>query len=83
MPFLLGLVRSSVARSENLDQHMVAAKTESGRLRRHARSGAPKLMGEDGAAGRGDGLRRGDESIDAAAVEPRQPARLHEGASPI
>ena len=37
-------------RSENLDQHMIAAKTEGRRLRRYTRGRTPELVGDNRAA---------------------------------
>ena len=45
---------------------------------RHTRSGAFELVGEDSAAGRDCALRRRDESLDAPAVERREPTGLYQ-----
>src|ERR1700730_1203251 len=82
LPFL-ELVRPIGEGGEDLDEHMVAAKAEGRRLCGHSRGGALELVGENGAAGRDGGRHRLNENIDAAAVERRKPARLHECALPI
>ena len=77
MSLFLELVGPVSERCENLDKHMVAAKAEGRRLHWYARERAPELVGEDGTAGRYGSRHRLDKD-DAAAVEHREPARLHE-----
>jgi len=74
MPLLLELVRAIGEHGENFDEHMVAAKAEGRRPRRHSRGSAPEFVGEERATRRDRGLHRLDEDADAAAVERRKPA---------
>lgn len=83
MPSLLFLVRPIDKGGEDLDQHVVAAEAKGCCLRPYARGGAFEFVREDGAVGRGGGLRRFDKNIDGGAVERGQPARLHEHTLPI
>ena len=50
MPMRVTRLRTIGEGCEDLDQHMIAAKAEGRRRRRHARGGAPELVGDDGAA---------------------------------
>jgi hypothetical protein len=78
MPLLFEAVLPIDECCEDLDEHMVAAKTERRRLCGHSRDGALELVGEDGATWRDGRLHRLDENIDAADVERRNPAGFHE-----
>jgi hypothetical protein len=51
MPMPVTRLRAIGKGREDLDQHVITAKAEGRRRRRHTRSGAPKLVGNDGAAG--------------------------------
>jgi hypothetical protein len=78
-----GLVRWIGTHSENLDQHMVAAQAERCGLGRHFRDGALEFV-RGNRATRGDSRRyRCDEGGDAANVEHRQPAGLHQDPLPV
>src|SRR5215469_11961824 len=52
MPLLLFLVRPIDEGGKDLDQHVVTAEAKGCCLRRYARGGALKLVGEEGALGR-------------------------------
>src|SRR5262249_8753042 len=79
MSLLLRLVPPLDERCENLDREMGGAKAERPGLPPPARGGTPEFVGEDSATRRDGGLHRLDEDVDAAAIERRKPARLHQG----
>src|SRR5262245_44192217 len=56
VPLLLSFIRWSAERGEDLDENMIAPKTERGRLDRNARSGTPEFVGKDGTTWRDDSL---------------------------
>src|SRR5215471_18082807 len=69
MPLLLFLVRAIDEGGEDLDHHVVAAEAKGCCLRRYARGGALKLVGDEGALrGRG-GIHRLDKDIDVGVVD--------------
>src|SRR5262245_35496807 len=51
MPLLFVFVRRIREKSEDLDEHMVSAKSKGRRFCGHSRRGALEFVGEDGAAG--------------------------------